>query len=552
MATFLGYIRLDDTATYMAMLDRLTTHAYNNAGLHSSTYKAVLHQGYVFGYPLGSLLPLDVGQTIVRVDPLWLWQPYLTFLAVLTALGLYQLASGLVQSRALRAGVAFFGAQAALIYGYAAWGGVKELFLPSVVLFAACLVPHLRERGTPPTPPTEGWLLALRQSLPLELYLDRKVIPLAAASAAVISGLSVGGGIWIIPTVVAGLILLFLHRPVDEALRAVWSYVVAAGFLAFPILTVGLARLFHIGKFLKGGEVGNIRAPLSGWEVFGIWPGGDFRSPTTQPGAAHLLGTLVAVAGIFAAVIAWRRRRWEAVVVLVTAVFATVVYVERATVWVGSKALASSSPLVLGVGLLGVAMAIESVRRQPAFVAVGIAVLAVLGGSVLWSNTMQYHAVQLAPAPRLMELEKIASMYNGQGPALLTEFEPYGARHLLRGLDAEATSELRVRLNCLYKGSPLTRAVKIKGKECHEPDFGTTPDVGEIRLDQLVKYKMLIMRRSGTASRPPSIYTRVWQGKYYDVWRRDGDPSSIIDYLSVGSRYQPAAKPVCSDVMNLA
>ena len=180
-ATFAGYIKLDDTATFMSFLDRALTNGYGAAGLTPSTYKStLLEEGYKYGYPLGSMLPIDVGHTLLGVDQLWLWQPYLTILAVLTGLGLYEVVSGLVQSRALRACVAFFGAQAALIYGYALWGGVKELFTPSIVLFAACLVPRVKT-GTP-----------------------RQVIPLAAASAALIGGLSVGGGVWLMPTMVVG------------------------------------------------------------------------------------------------------------------------------------------------------------------------------------------------------------------------------------------------------------------------------------------------------------------------------------------------------------
>src|SRR4051794_32529973 len=84
-ATFAGYIRLDDTATFMSMLDRALTNGYGAAGLAPSTYKAtLLNEGYKYGYPLGSMLPLDAGHTLLRVDQLWLWQPYLTFLSVLT------------------------------------------------------------------------------------------------------------------------------------------------------------------------------------------------------------------------------------------------------------------------------------------------------------------------------------------------------------------------------------------------------------------------------------------------------------------------------------
>jgi hypothetical protein len=509
-ATFAGYIRLDDTATFMSMLDRALTNGYGAAGLDPSTYKAtLLSEGYKHGYPLGSMLPLDVGHTILGVDQLWLWQPYLTFLAVLTGLGLYELVSGLVQSRWLRALVAFFGAQAALIYGYAMWGGVKELFAPGVVLFAVCLVPRVRT-GTP-----------------------RQVIPLAAASAAVLGGLSVGGGIWIVPMLAVGVTLLVLYRSVEDVLKTVGVFALTVVVLAIPILTVSSARLNTLGKFLKETQLGNLDGPLSWWQPFGIWPSGDFRTSPSHPALTHILAALVGLAAIYAVVTAWRRGRLEIVLAMATAVFACVVYVERGSPWVAGKALASASPLVLGIGLAGAAVVVESGRRVE-----GGVLLAVIAGAVLWSNVMQYHGVVLAPSARLMELEKIGSKFSGKGPALLTEFEPYAARHFLRGLDAETTSGLRVHQIFLRNGSSASN--------------GSSPDLDEIKLDQVLQFPVLITRKSGTASRPPSAYSLAFSGRYYDVWRRDPSAPKIISHVSLGSRLQPAAVPDCKTVMNLA
>ena len=87
-ATFAGYIKLDDTATYLAMLDRAMQHGYNVAGLAPSTYEATLKTSLALGYPLGSLLPLGVGRALVPENTAWRWQPYLSFLAALLALGL--------------------------------------------------------------------------------------------------------------------------------------------------------------------------------------------------------------------------------------------------------------------------------------------------------------------------------------------------------------------------------------------------------------------------------------------------------------------------------
>jgi hypothetical protein len=526
-ATFAGYIRLDDTATFLSFLDRAANHGYGAAGLDPSTYKStLLQEGYKYGYPLGSMLPLDIGNTLLRVDQAWLWQPYLTFMAALTALGLYQLASGLVQSRALRACVAFFGAQAALLYGYALWGGVKELFTPSIVLFAACLVPRVKT-GT-----------------------ARQVIPLGAASAAVLGALSLGGGIWLVPMLVAGVTLLVLFRSTEDVLKTAGVYAVATLVLAIPIEYVSERRLQVLGKFLKNGTEGlaNLNHPLSWWQLPGIWPSGDFRDAPTHPTLTHVLAALVVLAAIVAVVMAWRRGRWEVVVALATGVFACLVYVEGASPWVAGKALASASPLILGVGLAGAAVVIESGWRVEGNavgrVAGGVVLVAIAGG-VLWSNVMQYRGVLPAPSARLMELEKIGQKFSGKGPALLTEYEPYSVRHFLRGLDPENTTGLRVHQMCLRRPGPCYKEVATNG---------SSPDLDEIRLNQVLQFRTLITRRTGVTSRPPSVYSLAptWSGRYYDVWRKDPNAPPIIEHLSLGSRYQPAAVPACKTVIRLA
>src|SRR5439155_14189586 len=79
-ATFAGYIKLDDTATYLAMLDRVMTHGRSLAGLAPSTYDATLATSLDYGYPVGSFVPLGVGHQLLGTDAAWLWQPYVAFL----------------------------------------------------------------------------------------------------------------------------------------------------------------------------------------------------------------------------------------------------------------------------------------------------------------------------------------------------------------------------------------------------------------------------------------------------------------------------------------
>lgn len=510
-ATFAGFIKLDDTANYLAMIDRSVHHGYNVSGLAPSTYEAFLSTVYVDGYPLGSVLPLGVGSALVGQDAAWLWQPYLTFLAAMIGLGLYQLVGGLVSSPHLRALVAFVGAQAALIYGYALWGGIKELSTTVVIVFIAALVPAVvrRERA-------------------------RAVLPISAGSAAAVGILSIGGAAWLAPLLVGALLLAIRSTGLRTAARTSAAFLVGAGVLALPSFVAAVAWLKgYSGLYTSEGEYANLRGRLSWLQVFGIWPHGDFRTPPEDLDATHVLVSVVGLAAVVALGLAWRRKAWELLLAVATTAFACVFYVGAASPWIGAKALASSSPVVLAAALAGAAAVFEGGRRVEATVVAGFVIV-----GVIWSNVLQYHDVFLAPSARLAELATIGHRFRGQGPALMTEYEEYGSRHFLRRLDAEGASELRRHYVYLRSGEVATK--------------GVSPDIDEVRLDAVLYYRTLVLRSSGVASRPPSPYTRVWSGRYYDVWQRSDQPRPILEHLSLGSRLQPAAIPHCDDVLRLA
>ncbi len=142
-ATFAGYITLDDTATWLALSDNAMVHGRDLSQLAPSTYQTVLHDYLSGGYPLGAFLPLGIGHQLTRVDSAWLFQPQIAFLASMLSLALYALAEPLVRSRPLRAAAAFLGAQAALLFGYAFWSGIKEVTAALLVALLAALVAAL-------------------------------------------------------------------------------------------------------------------------------------------------------------------------------------------------------------------------------------------------------------------------------------------------------------------------------------------------------------------------------------------------------------------------
>ena len=72
------------------------------------------------------MLP-GIGHWITGIDAAWIFQPDLAVCAAALALCCFDLLAPVVASGWLRAFAAFIASQSALLFGYAAWGGIKEL-----------------------------------------------------------------------------------------------------------------------------------------------------------------------------------------------------------------------------------------------------------------------------------------------------------------------------------------------------------------------------------------------------------------------------------------
>src|SRR5204863_9778305 len=112
----------------------------------------------------------------------------------------------------------------------------------------------------------------------------------------------------------------------------------------------------------------------------------------------------------------------------------------------------------------------------------GALALAAVGVGVLWSNALAYRDLNLAPRDQLAELESIGHRIAGQGPTLMTEYEPYGVRHFLRDAAPEGASELRRPVVPQRGGGTLHK--------------GMTADTDRFQLDGLLTYRTLVLRRS--------------------------------------------------------
>jgi hypothetical protein len=510
-ATFAGYIKLDDTATYFAMTDRVMEHGRDLAGLAPSTYEATLATTLAIGYPTGVLMPIGIGHQLIGYDIAWIFQPYIAFLAAMLVLSLYALLAPLVPSRPLRAFAAFVAAQPAILFGYSLWGGIKELAGAWLLALLAVLVP---------------WTLSPRASA-------RAVLPLAAVCAAVVCVLSLPAAAWLLPALLVAAVLV-VRQPVKSLPAKLGVFAAAVAVLSVPAIVAAVDWLPKVSAFRSESELGNLFGPLSKLQAFGIWPVGDFRVRPHDAAPTYVLIALVIAAGLVGLWWAWRRRAWELPTYIAVAALGSGAVVAASSPWVGGKAIAMASPAFLAAALAGCAAIFRLGRRVEA----AVAAVAIAGG-VLWSNALAYHDVSLAPRGQLHELETIGRNLAGQGPALMTSYEPYGARHFLRREEPEGASELRRRFDYLRNGAVL--------------DKGESADIDRFRLDGILDYRTLVLRRGPAASRPPSIYRLVWSGRYYEVWQRPaaGAPT-ILEHLSLGGVRQPDGVPRCADVLRLA
>ncbi|MCB0829049.1 MAG: hypothetical protein KDB62_09605 [Solirubrobacterales bacterium] len=219
--------------------------------------------------------------------------------------------------------------------------------------------------------------------------------------------------------------------------------------------------------------------------------------------------------------------------------------------WVQGKALAtgSASFLILAMAGIGYLLGGGADRGDPPvgpgagrLKAFG-AVLLIVPAGVLVSNALAYHESWLAPRAQLAELEEIGDRFAGQGPTLMTEYQPYGVRHFLRLADAEGASELRRRAIPRRDGSEAE-----KGAWTDTDGLALSPD-----REGLLTYPTLVLRRNPLQSRPPSPYRPVEQGDYYEVWQRPPgfDPDSLIAHVPFGGGLDPTAVPLCAVIERL-
>jgi hypothetical protein len=172
--------------------------------------------------------------------------------------------------------------------------------------------------------------------------------------------------------------------------------------------------------------------------------------------------------------------------------------------------------------------------RRPA----GMIVAAVLVVGVAWTDALTASHAAAAPHDRLAELQRIDDRFAGEGPLLYTEFEEFG-KWFLRDTDPTGASEM-------FRPDLLRGATPAAGR------FGFTTDLDDYTPESLAAFRLLLVRDGPAASRPPSGWRRAFDGRYYEVWRREARPPRVLAHLRLGDQRDPGAQPPCADVGALA
>lgn len=509
-----------------------------------------------------------------------------------------------MESPRVRAALVFVAAQPALLIGFAWWGGIKEIATAQVLALLAASVVGLAARrpkgsavravgqkeekpkkkdkseksgkgkkkdGKSDEPlPAPATSVPTRDPFGLRATLPAPIV----AGSALIGVMGFGGMPWIFAFAL-GVVALMAWRARDE-LKArdfgpggpLRSYLVRIGLVALGLLVIAVPTMFASGSFFSptqgpltsGEEMGNLITALSPAQYSGPWPSADFRVAPDSTFLTVLLVLAAVIAFVFGVWAAIAKRAAGLLILAGGTGLGSLIIWVAGSPWVQGKALATGTASFLLIAMVGIATLItapgtfdlsritsatrEAAEAFTSRVRIAGLVLLIVPAGVLVSNAMAFGDVWIAPKDQLTELEKIGEKYPGQGPALMTEYMPYGVRHFLRKLDAEGVSELRRRTIPLTDGSTA--------------DTGEWVDTDQLQTDPaaegLFTYPTVVLRRSPQQSRLPSPYRLVYPGRFYEVWQLEPgfDPATLVDRIALGEGVDPGGIPACGKVGALA
>ncbi len=513
-----GYIKLDDSGTFMALTDHVFEHGRGVGHLPFSSHERTVTVNLSGNYPIGGFVPFALMGWITGQDIAFVFQPSMAFAAGALGLLLFEASRRVLRGDWLPAAVAVVACLSSLLLGYYLWGGVKELVMAVLIVFGPVMAAVAAKAGWP----RFAW------------------VPIAIAVGALVAVLGPGGAVWVLPMLLPALVFLVVDKGVRGAIPQLAGVVGLSAIFAIPVL-IGSNFDPLQGGLTEATELGNLTGPLNPLHMAGVWPAQDFRAdPHLKPFITGLsiLVFLIAAATVLVCIrLAWRSKGADGTVVIGLVgggALGALAILAVGSPWVDGKAMAAVSPIILFGALIGVAMLAQRTGfRVEALVAGGV-----ISAMVLWGAALAYRGIWFAPEAHFRELAKIGDEFAGEGPSLSTEVAIYGDRHFLRGLDDEGATDLRYRQVYLVGGKNSLDAQYV--------------DLDQIQTDQFDPYNLIVVRRSPFESRPQAAFSLAYSGKYYEVWKRGAPPGQLLEHLPLGNSLDPGATVSCSDVQRLA
>ena len=503
--TFAGYLALPDTSHQLSLASLFADHGPDYMALPNGSYRLSMLAYVTSSYPVAAQTAVGVTAPLGLLDLAWLYQPFLTLVAVALFLALASIAVPLFEHRWQGTLVAFVAAQSALVVGFAEQGSIKELAAVAMLVTVGAVI-----------------AAAIRERRPA-----RSLLALAVAAAAALGSL----GPAVLPYLaVAALVVALVYgaRIVRERKLAelVWlgaAAAVAAG-LSVPVLDTIQTAITANTAVLDasstgagagtGAELGHLAAPLKAAQALGLWLSGDYRyGPASYQHINSALLVLAAAAAVVGLAWALRRRAAGPLVLLVILGPISLYLLRRGSPYADSKVLMIASPMLLAFAMAG-AVSLWRGRWR----ALSLLAMVAIGGGVLGSNAFAYQNISLAPYDRYRELLSLNERLAGKGPVLLNEYDEFG-KYFLRDVPSYNQPEYPHD----YRTDPATNVPSLFDPK-RKPSLKTPLSADDLRLRYVESVPYVILRRSPLTSRPPANFQRVRRGTYYDLWQRRPRP----------------------------
>jgi len=444
-------------------------------------------------YPIGphAMVAVLAEGTGIRIDESFAgWAMALPILNAWTALALFRRSAWLGKLLAATVvGLPF------LIAAYYGEGSFKEVLLAGIVL---ALVAFLMDFGS--------------------LGGRGRWVPLALLVGGVLSIYSVAGLPWLLLIGGAWLAVVAL----GQAFRAGRAGLVAAARRELPaagiacaVLLVSLVpqfpRLIDFvslrasanGTGIEAGDLGNLVAPLPGWEAFGIWNNADFRMPPASSFTAGMWTAFVLGLVLLGAYRAVRTGRWLLPLAAALSMLIWKTSAHSQSPYVAAKALVVASPLLLALAVLPL---VEKRALQPPWRVVASVLALLLFFAVARSDLRALRISQVGPTDHASELRSLRDEIGGE-PTLFIGNDDF-IQWELAGSPVDAP------------GLQNFERIPIPPQKAWVS--GQALDFDSVSAAALNAHRWVVAPRDPAGSAPPPQLHLVRQTPGYSLWRRVG------------------------------